>query len=106
MEKKFLKKIIARSPEDLQYISACCSLAKVKIGDIKYLPENKIFLISIERFSKEREKKDGKIRSIVKFEYIDSSKSKNIDQSDVDLTYELIAIDLFKKDNKTFRRRT
>ena len=45
MDKKFLKKIIAQSPEDLQIISACCSEAKVKISDIKYLSSNKIFLI-------------------------------------------------------------
>ena len=38
----------------------------------------KKILILAGGFSKEREKKDGKIRSIVKFEYIDSSKSKNI----------------------------
>ena len=54
MDKKFLKKIIAQSPEDLQMISACCSEGKVKISDIKYLPSNKIFLISILR--KDREK--------------------------------------------------
>ena len=52
MDKKFLKKIIAQSPEDLQMISACCSEGKVKISDIKYLPSNKIFLISILRIQK------------------------------------------------------
>ena len=59
MDKKFLKKIIAQSPEDLQMISACCSEGKVKISDIKYLPSNKIFLISIIR--KDRENEDDKI---------------------------------------------
>lgn len=44
MDKKFLKKIIAQSPEDLQVISACCSEAKVNTLEIKYLPSNKIFL--------------------------------------------------------------
>ena len=53
MDKKFLKKIIAQSPEDLQMISACCSDGKVKISDIKYLPSNKIFLISILRKDRE-----------------------------------------------------
>ena len=47
MEKKFLKKIIAQSPEDLRIISACCSGAKVKTSEIKYLPKNKIFLLSL-----------------------------------------------------------
>ena len=45
MDKKFLKKIIAQSQEDLQIISALCSEAKVKINNIKYLPSNKIFLM-------------------------------------------------------------
>ena len=43
MSKAYLKKIIARSAEDLQIISACCSEGKVKINDIKYLKKNKIF---------------------------------------------------------------
>ena len=55
MDKKFLKKIIAQSPEDLQIISACCSEAKVNSSEIKYLPSNKIFLISLVRFDRENE---------------------------------------------------
>ena len=42
MVKKYLKKIIAQSPQDLQVISACCEGGKIKIDEIKYLPENKI----------------------------------------------------------------
>ena len=37
------------------------------------------------------------INSVVKFEFIESSKSKNIDQSNTDLILELFAIDIFKK---------
>ena len=46
---KYLVKIIANDQEGLQMISACSSGAKVKISDIKYLPSNKVFLLSIER---------------------------------------------------------
>ena len=98
MKKKFLKKIIARSPEDLNLISACCSEGKVKTSDIKYLQKNKIFLLSIDRFVKEKENNKSRINSIVKFDYIDSSKSKNINQKTPDLMLELLAIDLFKRD--------
>tara|TARA_B100000029_G_scaffold449699_1_gene473108 strand:- start:894 stop:1283 length:390 start_codon:yes stop_codon:yes gene_type:complete len=98
MNKKFLKKIIAHSPEDLRLISACCSEGKVKISELKYLPKNKIFLIFINRFVKESENKIDTVNSIIKFEYIYSSKSKNINQKNMNLTLELIAIDLFKKD--------
>mgnify|MGYP001163618049 CR=1 FL=1 len=98
MEKKFLKKIIAQSPEDLRIISACCSGAKVKTSEIKYLPKNKIFLLSLVRLDKENENSEKLINSIIKFEFIDSSKSKNINQNDVDNLMELFAIDIFKKD--------
>ena len=80
MDKKYLKKIIAQSPEDLQFISACCSEAKVKISDIKYLSKNQIFLVYIQRFVRETEEENRKINSIIKFEFIESSKSKNIGQ--------------------------
>ena len=97
MGKKYLKKIIAQSPLDLKMISACCSEAKLKLSDIKYLPKNKLFLISIERLNKEIENKSEKINSIIKFEFIESSKSKNIDQSNQEIILELLAIDLVKK---------
>ncbi len=98
MDKKFLKKIIAQSPEGLQLISACCSEAKIKLSDIKYLSTNKIFLLSLLRLNKEEENIDKKINSIIKFEFIESSKSKNIDQNNPDLMLELIAINIFKKE--------
>ena len=99
MDKKFLKKIIAQSPEDLQIISACCSEAKVKLKNIKYLSSNKIFLLSISRVNVETEDKKKLINSIVKFEFVQSSKSKNIDQNNTDLVLELLAIDIFKKEH-------
>jgi len=99
MDKKYLKKIIAQSPEDLQFISAYCSEAKVKISDIKYLSKNQIFLVYIQRFVRETEEENRKINSIIKFEFIESSKSKNINQNNLNLTLELIAIDLFKREN-------
>ena len=98
MDKNFFKKIIAQSPEDLQIISACCSEAKVKTSEIKYLPSNKIFLLSLIRFDKENENNQSSIHSIIKFEFIESSKSKNIDQNSPKLLMELIAIDVFKKE--------
>ena len=97
MVKKYLKKIIARSPQDLHMISACCFEAKVKLSEIKYLKKNKIFLLFLERLNQEQTNKSKKINSIVKFEFIDSSMSKNIDQKDKDKVLKLLAIDLIKK---------
>ena len=98
MENQYLKKIIAQSPEDLNVISACCSEGRVNIKDVKYLASNKIFLMSISRLSKEEENKNKHINSIIKFEFINSSKSKNIDQKDPNLSLELLTIDIFKKE--------
>ena len=98
MENQYLKKIIAQSPEDLNVISACCSEGRVNIKDVKYLASNKIFLMSILRLSKEEENKNKQINSIIKFEFINSSKSKNIDQNNPNLSLELLTIDIFKKE--------
>ena len=92
----FLKKVIAQSPDDLKVISAICAESKVKISDIKYLPSTKIFLLSVLRIDKETDS-NKPINSVIKFEFIESSKSKNINQSNADLTLELFAIDIFKK---------
>ena len=98
-EKKYLAKIIAKDLNGLQVISACCSGGKVKVDEIKFLKKNKIFLLLIERFNKEKNSKK-KIKSICKFEFIDQVKSKNIDQNNKDNTLELIAINLFKVEEK------
>ena len=94
-EKKYLAKIIAKDVNGLQVVSACCSEGKVKINEIKFLKKNKLFLVSIERLNKEKDK-NNIIKSICKFEFVESVKSKNIDQNDKNSILELMAIDLYK----------
>ena len=101
MSKNYLTKIIARDNEGLQMISACCSAAKLKISEIKYLPQNKIFLLNLERFKKEGNIKNTKINSICKFEFIDKVRSKNIDQNSTNSVLKLIAVDVIKN-NENF----
>ena len=96
MIKRYLAKIIAKDSQGLQLISACCAGAKVKISEIKYLPKNKIFLLSLERLSKESDNNNIKINSICKFEFIDTVKSKNVNQNDLNLVLELFTINLLK----------
>ena len=95
MNKEYFAKIIAKDVQSLQIISACCSKAKIKISDIKYLKKNKIFLFSMRRISKE-DKINKEINSICKFEYVDMVKSINIDQKNLDRILELITIEPFK----------
>ena len=96
MDKKYLAKIIASDNEGLQMISAYSAGAKVKVSDIKYLSENKVFLLSIERTKIEIDQEDKKINSICRFDFVDKVKSKNIDQENEDLVLELIAMDYLK----------
>ena len=99
MDKKYLSKIIATDNEGLQLISACCSGAKVKINNIKYLPLNKVFLLSLNRLKIETDEKDKKVSSICKFEFVDKVKSKNIKQNNSDEELELIGIDYLKNND-------
>ena len=96
MDKQYLAKIIASDSEGLQMISACSAGAKVKVSDIKYLVENKVFLLSIERTKIELNQDDTKVSSICRFDFVDKVKSKNINQKNEDLVLELIGIDYLK----------
>ena len=96
---KYLAKIIASDLEGLRMISACSSGAKIKVSDIKYLAFNKVFLLSIERIKVENENKDKKVNSILRFDFVDKVRSKNIDQSKKEKYLELIGIDYLKNNN-------
>ena len=99
MKKKYLSKIIANDNEGLQMISACCSGAEIKVSDIKYLKKNKVFLLCLRRTKIETENEDKKVNSICKFEFVDSVKSKNIKQNNIDQKLELITMEYLKNNN-------
>jgi|TARA_B100001093_G_scaffold299563_1_gene285644 hypothetical protein len=101
MNKKYLSRIIATDNEGLQVISACCAGAEIKVSDIKYLKKNKVFLISLNRFKIETEKKNKIIKSICKFEFVDQVKSRNIKQDVPEQKLKLMAID-YLKNNKNY----
>ena len=100
MDKKYLAKIIAKDSQGLKLISACCFEAKVRIGELRYLKKNQIFLIFLQRFNIENKKNRQKINSVCKFEFVELVKSKNIDQNNQDLTLKLLAIDLIKNKDR------
>ena len=100
MNNKYLAKIIAKDSQGLQLISAYCSQAKIRVSELRYLKRNQIFLIFLERFNVENKKNNEKINSVCKFEFVESVKSKKIDQNNKDLTLELLAIDLIKNKDR------
>ena len=99
IEKKFLKKIIAQNIGDLRVIAALAHKSKIHQDNIKYLKKNKIFLLPIERIDRDNISSNKKINSIIKFDFIEGSKSKNIDQSNKKNVLELLAIEQFKRKN-------
>jgi len=100
MGNKYLAKVIAKDNQGLKLISACCFKAKIKVSELKYLRKNQIFLVFLKRFLLENEGDKKEINSVCKFEFVENVKSKNINQSDKDLTLELLTINLLKNNEK------
>jgi len=92
MNKRYLSRIIAKDSQGLKLISACCFRSTLRVSELRYLKKNQIFLSFLQRYTSETNKE--KINSVCKFEFVESVKSKNIDQNNKDLILELFAIDL------------
>ena len=99
MVKNFLSKILARDLNGLNIISTYCEASITSVSQIKYLKENKIFLLSLTRKSLKDNKKSD-IISVCKFEFIESVVAKNIDQKDTNLKLKLMGIDPVKIDKR------
>ncbi len=84
-------------------ISAICSGSKILQSEIKFLRQNRVFLLPLQRKAVEKqiEKNKERINSIIKFDYIYRSKSKNINQNLKNNILELLAIEIFKN-NQNF----
>ena len=90
-------KLIGKNTEDLKIISAYCQDSIVKIKDIVYLKENKIFIMMLSRFMWEDIEKGvfrnyKRIKSVLKFNFIESVLAKNINQQQKNRNLELLAI--------------
>ena len=98
MNKRYLSRIIAKDSQGLKLISAYCFQATLRVSELRYLKRNQIFLSFLQRYT--RENNNEKINSVCKFEFVESVKSKNIDQNNKDLILELLAIDLIKNKDR------
>jgi hypothetical protein len=90
-------KLIGKNIEDLKTISAYSQDSIVKIKDIIYLKENKIFIVMLSRFMWEDLEKGvfrnyKRIKSVLKFNFIENVLAKNINQQQKDRNLELLAI--------------
>ena len=90
-------KLIGSNVEDLKTISAYCQDSIVKIKDLVYLKKNKIFIMMLSRFMWEDIEKGvfrnyKRIKSVLKFNFIESVLAKNINQQQDNRNIELLAI--------------
>ena len=90
-------KLIGKNIEDLNTISAYCQDSIIKIKDLVYLKKNKIFIIMLSRFMWEDIEKGvfrnyKRIKSVLKFNFIESVLAKNINQQQKNRNLELLAI--------------
>ena len=97
MSKKYLAKILARDINGLNIISLHIHKAIVKISEIKYLKQNKMFIMSMERNSVKE--KNKKVLSVCKFEFVDEAKSRKINQLYTNKELEILAINVTKNNN-------
>ena len=90
-------KLIGKNIEDLKTISAYCQDSIVKIKDLVYLKENKIFIMMLSRYMWEDVeigvfRNYKRIKSVLKFNFIESVLAKNINQKQKTRNIELLAI--------------
>ena len=90
-------KLIGKNIEDLKTISAYSQDSIIKIKDIVYLKENKIFIVMLSRFMWEDLEKGvfrnyKRIKSVLKFNFIENVLAKNINQQQKNRNLELLAI--------------
>ena len=90
-------KLIGKNIEDLKTISAYCQDSIIKIKDLVYLKENKIFIMMLSRFMWDDIEKGvfrnyKRIKSVLKFNFIESVLAKNINQQQKNRNLELLTI--------------
>ena len=90
-------KLIGKNIEDLKTISAYCQDSIVKIKDLIYLKESKIFIMMLSRFMWEDIEKGvfrnyKRIKRVLRFHFVENVLAKNISQQQKTRNLELLAI--------------
>ena len=90
-------KLNGKNIEDLKTISAYCQDSIVKIKDLIYLKESKIFIMMLSRFMWEDIEKGvfrnyKRIKSVLRFHFVENVLAKNISQQQKTRNLELLAI--------------
>jgi len=100
-------KLIGSNSDDLKTISAYCQDAIVKVKDVVYLKESKIFILKLSRFmwedlEKGIHRKYKRIDSYLRFNLVEKVQSKNINQKKNDRNLELLTIKSRVEENNVY----
>ena len=100
-------KLIGKNIEDLKTISAYCQDSIVKIKELVYLKKNKIFIMMLGRFMWDDIEKGvfrnyKRIKSVLKFNFIEKVLAKNINQQQKNRNLELLAIKSSYNENNLY----
>ena len=100
-------KLIGKNIEDLKTISAYCQDSIIKINDLVYLKENKMFIMMLSRFmwediEKGMFRKYKRIKSVLKFNFIENALAKNINQKWKNRNLELLTIESTHNQDNTY----
>lgn len=88
-------KLIALDKEDLGILSTYCQDAVAKIGDLEYLPTERRFVIIMNRYAWDSDKKirsSERRRSVLHFNQIENVKVTGIDRGNRDGVLSLLAV--------------
>ena len=100
-------KLIAKNEEDLKVVSAHLQDSILSATDIANLKKNKIFLMQLSRFMWEDVekgvfRKNKRIRTVLKFDYVLKVFSKNINQKKKDNFLDFLAIETIKMPDNNY----
>ncbi len=107
-KEKINLKLLGRSLEDLKTISAYLQDSIINLNDVIFLEKNKIFILMLSRFMWEDAEKglfreNKRIKCVLKFNQVFKVLSKNIDQKNKKIFFELLAIKTTITENKNFK---
>lgn len=87
------RRLVALDAEDLQVISAHCQDAVLKASDLHYFPAENRFVLEMNRFRwEENRKQNVRARSVLHFEQVRKVRTRGIDPRQGDHVLSLLAV--------------
>ncbi len=85
-------KLFARSDNDINVLSTCLQDCVLQVGDMRYLPDTRQFVLVVNRYCWEHETTALRVRSALQFSGVENVQRLNIAQQKVDAILSLLAL--------------